>query len=291
VELRFAPAALEVSVGGQPVLVWNGGKQFIVEHLREKQEGDPEGWWAENFKSHHDSKPKGPTAISMDIQFPGSKHLYGIPEHAADLALRPTWGPEGALTEPYRLYNLDVFEYLHDSPFGLYGSIPLLIAHRPGGTSVGAFWLNAAEMYIDVTAGEAGSGSQWIAESGVLDLFVLLVRATASYLAASYPGCMAAHLAATCGWAGARLLPSYLLARLAILHWPACSAIMPQVTITTCHPASTRPLAGPHPRRRVAPVCRADGWHCAAAAVQPGLPPVPLELQGREGCGSGGRRL
>ena len=43
-------------------------------------------------------------------------------------------------TEPYRLYNLDVFEYLHDSPFGLYGSIPLLIAHRPGGTSVGAFW-------------------------------------------------------------------------------------------------------------------------------------------------------
>ncbi len=31
-------------------------------------------------------------------------------------------------------------------------------------------------MYIDVTAGEAGSGSQWIAESGVLDLFILLVR-------------------------------------------------------------------------------------------------------------------
>lgn len=37
--------------------------------------------------------------------------------------------------------------------------------------------LNAAEMYIDVTAGEEGSGSQWIAESGVLDLFILLVRA------------------------------------------------------------------------------------------------------------------
>lgn len=31
-------------------------------------------------------------------QFPGSKHLYGIPERATDLALRPTWGPEGALT-------------------------------------------------------------------------------------------------------------------------------------------------------------------------------------------------
>ena len=41
--------------------------------------------------------------------------------------------------EPYRLYNLDVFEYLNDSPFGLYGAIPLLMAHRPG-QSVGVFW-------------------------------------------------------------------------------------------------------------------------------------------------------
>ncbi len=31
-------------------------------------------------------------------QFPGSRHLYGIPERASDLALRPTWGPEGALS-------------------------------------------------------------------------------------------------------------------------------------------------------------------------------------------------
>jgi alpha-glucosidase (family GH31 glycosyl hydrolase) len=41
--------------------------------------------------------------------------------------------------EPYRLYNLDVFEYLHDSPFGLYGAIPFVMAHRPG-QSVGVFW-------------------------------------------------------------------------------------------------------------------------------------------------------
>ena len=133
----------QVSVGGQPVLVWNGGKQFIFEHQREKQvqccwlvllllllslllrwlllllllslllrwlllllaalvqaargnlplltrsstcndcrqEGDPEGWWAENFKTHHDSKPKGPTAISMDIQV-GAGRTAG--EHKAE---------------------------------------------------------------------------------------------------------------------------------------------------------------------------------------------------------------
>lgn len=43
------------------------------------------------------------------------------------------------LSEPYRLYNLDVFEYLSHSPFGLYGSIPLLLAHRAAQT-LGVFW-------------------------------------------------------------------------------------------------------------------------------------------------------
>ena len=43
------------------------------------------------------------------------------------------------MSEPYRLYNLDVFEHEADSPFGLYGSIPFMVAHKPG-LSVGAFW-------------------------------------------------------------------------------------------------------------------------------------------------------
>jgi hypothetical protein len=97
-ELRFAPAALDISVGGAPVLAWNAGKQFIFEHLRQKQEGDPEGWWGENYKSHHDSKPKGPTAISLDLGFPGFSHLYGLPERATSLALKPTRGPDGPLS-------------------------------------------------------------------------------------------------------------------------------------------------------------------------------------------------
>ena len=46
---------------------------------------------------------------------------------------------EGIESEPFRLYNLDVFEYEHDSQFGLYGSIPYVISHKPGAT-VGAFW-------------------------------------------------------------------------------------------------------------------------------------------------------
>lgn len=45
----------------------------------------------------------------------------------------------GVVSDPYRLYNLDVFEYDHYSPFGLYGAIPVLVAHKAGYT-VGAFW-------------------------------------------------------------------------------------------------------------------------------------------------------
>lgn len=48
-------------------------------------------------------------------------------------------GSNGSISDPYRLYNLDVFEHAADSPFGLYGSIPLLLAHKQG-ISVGAFW-------------------------------------------------------------------------------------------------------------------------------------------------------
>ena len=43
------------------------------------------------------------------------------------------------MSEPYRLYNLDVFEYLSESPFGLYGAIPMMLAHKAGLTT-GVFW-------------------------------------------------------------------------------------------------------------------------------------------------------
>lgn len=61
------------------------------------QDGDPEGWWEETFNGHTDSKPAGPEAISIDISFPGSQHVYGIPERATNLALQPTAG--GALCQ------------------------------------------------------------------------------------------------------------------------------------------------------------------------------------------------
>eukprot|EP01023_Acetabularia_acetabulum_P015407 TRINITY_DN17463_c0_g2_i1.p1 TRINITY_DN17463_c0_g2~~TRINITY_DN17463_c0_g2_i1.p1 ORF type:complete len:326 (-),score=54.15 TRINITY_DN17463_c0_g2_i1:136-1113(-) len=172
IALQYWPLLIEVSRARQIVMVFNSKQMFSYEHHREKKDSDPGSLWEETFKSHKDSKPKGPEAISFDVEFPGMSRVYGLPERATKLSLKPTAGVN-ITSEPYRMYNLDVFEYLHESPFGLYGSIPFLLAHKLGQTC-GLFWLNAAEMYVDVQDAEHEIQTQWIAESGVIDLFIML---------------------------------------------------------------------------------------------------------------------
>lgn len=96
-------------------------------------------------------------------------------------------GREPNFDEPYRMYNSDVFEYEIDSPMTLYGSIPFMQAQKPSST-VGVFWLNAAETWVDITkisqstnplymskaSGATDTQTHWISEAGILDLFILL---------------------------------------------------------------------------------------------------------------------
>ncbi|XP_063002384.1 neutral alpha-glucosidase AB isoform X1 [Elgaria multicarinata webbii] len=149
-------------------------------------EEDP-GAWEETFKTHTDSKPNGPTSVGLDFSLPGVENVYGIPEHADNLRLRTTEGGD-----PYRLYNLDVFQYELYNPMALYGSVPVLLAHNAQRT-LGIFWLNAAETWVDVTSNTAGktlfgkmldymqgggetpqTDVRWMSESGIIDAFLLL---------------------------------------------------------------------------------------------------------------------
>ena len=169
VTIYFLPFKIAIQVKDKPAMNLNAKGLFDFEHRRVKDEAtahECDGCWDETFRGFRDSKPKGPEAISLDISFPGSEHVYGIPEHATNFALKPT-SPH---KEPYRMYNLDVFEYLDSSSFGLYGAIPMMMAHKAGLTT-GVFWLNAAEMYIDVSKYGDTTNTQWIAESGIVDLF------------------------------------------------------------------------------------------------------------------------
>ncbi|GLU12618.1 hypothetical protein SLE2022_292820 [Rubroshorea leprosula] len=167
--------------GNRRIVSLNSKGLFDFEQLRNKKEGED---WEESFRGHTDTRPYGPQSVSFDVSFYGSDFVYGIPEHATSFALKPTRGPGVEESEPYRLFNLDVFEYIHDSPFGLYGSIPFMVSHGKSGKSSGFFWLNAAEMQIDVLASGWDAEPQismptsqsridtfWMSEAGIVDVF------------------------------------------------------------------------------------------------------------------------
>lgn len=202
--MNFSPFEVDFRRDGNSHINLNDRGLLNFEHWRAKREkeepkegeeakpessdnGEDEStWWEETFGGNTDSKPRGPESIALDISFLGYEHVYGIPEHTGPMSLKQTRGGDGNFNEPYRMYNSDVFEYILDSPMTLYGSIPFMQAHRKG-SSVGVFWLNAAETWVDITKGKAAKNplnvgttgktntqTHWISESGILDVFVFM---------------------------------------------------------------------------------------------------------------------
>lgn len=206
--IKHSPLGLEFRRDGVPHVTLNERGLLNMEHWRpkidkpvkEKKEGeeateedsnqqdgeDESTWWEESFGGNTDTKPRGPESVALDVSFPGYEHVFGVAEHTGPLSLRQTRGGEGNFDEPYRLYNADVFEYEMNSPMTLYGAIPFMQAHKKDST-VGVFWLNAAETWIDVVKSKStanplslGIGSStdtkthWFSESGLLDVFVFL---------------------------------------------------------------------------------------------------------------------
>lgn len=217
--IHFVPFRIDVLIKDEPSISINGRGLLMFEHLRlkkqqqgenkgeeqnenkeeeggeqeeekkpdEQNDDEVEGMWEESFKSHHDSKPFGPSSVGIDFAFPGYEFVYGIPEHADTLALKSTKG-----TDPYRLFNLDVFEYEVGNPMALYGSVPVMLAHNEKRT-LGLFWLNAAETWIDIGSNIADKNmfsklvdfvkgdkdipqidTHWFSESGIIDVFMML---------------------------------------------------------------------------------------------------------------------
>ncbi|KAK2608392.1 glucosidase II [Conoideocrella luteorostrata] len=162
------------------------GEEAKADENTKTDSGEDEStWWDESFGGNTDSKPRGPESIAMDISFTGYEQVFGIPEHTGSISLRQTRGGDGNHNEPYRLYNTDVFEYVLDSPMTLYGAIPFMQAHRKD-SSVGVFWLNAAETWVDIVKEKdsknplslgkstTSTHTHWISESGILDAFVFM---------------------------------------------------------------------------------------------------------------------
>lgn len=123
--------------------------------------------YTESFSTFTDTRPYGPMSVGMDIYFPQSDYLYGIPEHADNFQLRDTRPNIG---DPYRLYNVDIFEYEIDSPMALYGSIPFMIAQSKSVGTFGVYWLNPSDTWVDIESNHSHSRS-----AGVVDMISSLV--------------------------------------------------------------------------------------------------------------------
>ncbi|WWD16176.1 hypothetical protein CI109_100601 [Kwoniella shandongensis] len=198
-EIAHSPLKITQLRKGKPEIVFNERSLFHMEHFRVKEiekieenvggEGEQmvlkggemdRSWFEESdadmfqekWKQWTDSKPKGPEGFSLDLTFPGVEHVYGLPEHASPLSLPDTTGPKAYYTEPYRLFNVDIFEYLADSPMSLYGAIPLLHAHSKS-HSVGVLNLVASETWVDVRHDSDAVRTHWVSESGILDVLLL----------------------------------------------------------------------------------------------------------------------
>ncbi|NXN99771.1 GANC glucosidase, partial [Rhinopomastus cyanomelas] len=200
------PFHVELQSKGEAVLSINSSGLLCFEHLQpppndrkptaesekaasdsSKEQQEDLGLWQEKFGSFLDIKACGPSSVGMDFSLHGFEYVYGIPQHTESLLLKNT--SDG---DAYRLYNLDIFGHkLHDK-IGIYGSVPLLLAHKPNRTS-GIFWLNSSETLVDIStravAEHIPSGSaaetakqravpltdvRWISESGIIDVFLLM---------------------------------------------------------------------------------------------------------------------
>ncbi|KAJ1801744.1 glucosidase II [Coemansia sp. RSA 2399] len=179
VRITENPWTLTYLHNDEPVVELNGKGFFHLEHLRPKPDqeavdSDTSGEWEDTFLTWTDRKERGPESFGMDVRFVGFEHVYGIPEHATSLSLKTTCGDGDGYSEPYRLWNLGVFEHGLDDPIPLYGAIPFMTAHNAKAT-VGVFWLNASETLVDITREKEPSAvtTHWISETGVLDLFLM----------------------------------------------------------------------------------------------------------------------
>uniref|UniRef100_A0A672TRS4 Glucosidase alpha, neutral C n=1 Tax=Strigops habroptila TaxID=2489341 RepID=A0A672TRS4_STRHB len=198
------PFQVELQSKGETILSMNSNGLLYFEHLQPppsdrytvafarlflfmQETQEDLGLWQEKFGSFLDIKAHGPSSVGVDFSLRGYDHVYGIPQHTEGLLLKNT--SDG---DAYRLYNLDIFGHKIHDKIGIYGSVPLLLAHKPNRTS-GIFWLNSSETLVDISTkavaehGLSGSAAEtakqkavpltdvrWMSESGIIDVFLLM---------------------------------------------------------------------------------------------------------------------
>lgn len=179
--LQFSPVQLTISHNGETHIELNARKLLNLEHWRAPEDTD-QLWPAESdfdmfsdsfAESRDDTKPWGPESVAADIRLVGYTNAYGLAGHSDSLRLHDTVGSAW----PYRLFNVDIFEYDVDSRMPMYGSIPFMVGVRPG-AAAGVFWVNAADTFVDISTTDS-TDTHWMSESGVLDVIFMVAKTAA----------------------------------------------------------------------------------------------------------------
>lgn len=177
VVFNLNPVKVVILVNGSVQCIVNDRNFLNIEHYRNQEANSkhlhPEetefDMFSDSFAdAKDDSIPLGPESLGLDFTFPGFKNVYGIPEHADSFNLKDTVGT----SHPYRLYNVDIFEYETDSRLPMYGSIPFMLALKPD-ASIGVFWVNSADTFIDIQRDQDTTQTHWISENGVMEFIIM----------------------------------------------------------------------------------------------------------------------
>lgn len=179
-ELFFSPLKLTVSVGDEVQFVLNDQQFLNIEHFRTESENEDhlsdfeiaDNMFYDDFRdTKSDLFPIGPESVAVDFTFKNFKHVYGIPEHADHLDLKDTTYE----SVPYRLFNVDIFEYEPETTMPMYGSIPFMVSSKPG-VAMGLFWVNSADTFVDIdkTSDPEHTKTHWMSENGVLDIMIFI---------------------------------------------------------------------------------------------------------------------
>lgn len=181
-EVLYNPFKVVIYRGAEVQVILNDRNFLNYEHWRPKsanaahlsnEETDFNMFHDDFHDARNDRIPLGPESIGLDFTLKGFKHVYGIPEHADDFNLKDTTDSD----LPYRLFNVDIFEYETNSKMPMYGSIPFLMGLKPG-VSIGLFWINSADTYVDIdkSSSDKDTKTHWISENGILDVMIMIAE-------------------------------------------------------------------------------------------------------------------
>jgi alpha 1,3-glucosidase len=114
----------------------------------------------ENFQS---TEEEAMSSVKLDVTFNDCLLLWGLPERASDTLLTDTNGDNA-----YRLFNVDYFKYQKDQTFGLYGTLPFIMAYG-GDFYSGFIWNNPSETFVGIESKDGDKNVLWISEKGIID--------------------------------------------------------------------------------------------------------------------------